>query len=160
MNEQIEGGYTMTTEAKVNRLVKNAERKCAWAEEGLEGAREALERAKELSNILTEYLLEIDWYKFEKQEENEWYLETYGLGEKEADKLILQLKLEGIYGLKSTFRRTNTWYYTGSLRIGDDVFTIMVDGGSTPPACRIEETNEFKEVITYKAICEETGEEV
>ena len=150
----------MTTEVKVNRLTEKAERAHTWAKKQLENAIESLEWAKELSNILDGYLLEVNWYRFEKQEKNEWYLETYGLEEEEADKLIHQLKIDGIYGLKSTFRRSNSWYYKGSFRVGDDVFTIMIDGGSKPPACRIEETKEFKAVITYKAVCEETGEEV
>ena len=150
----------MTTEVKVNRLTEKAERACTEAKRQLVNAVEGLEWAKELSSILAEYLLEVDWYRFEKQEKNEWYLETHGLEEREADKLIHQLKIDGIYGLKSTFRRSNSWYYKGSFRVGDDVFTIMIDGGSKPPACRIEETKEFKAVITYKAVCEETGEEV
>ena len=150
----------MTTEVKVNRLMEKAARDCARVERQLIEARETLKLSKELSNILPEYLLEVDWYQLKRREENEYYMETYCLMEKEADKLIHQLKLDGIYGLKSTFRRNNSWSYTGSFRVGDDVFTIMIDGGSKPPACRIEETKEFKEVITYKAICEETGEEV
>ena len=44
--------------------------------------------------------------------------------------------------------------------MGDILLVIKVDGGSMPPNCRIEETKELKEIITYKAICPETGEEL
>ena len=126
--------------------------------------RTILARRKEALPIIKQMpaeLANMDWWLFRKQGDGVWFLDSWFLGEKEADAMIHQLKLLGIHGLKSTYRNNiNKWEYRGSIRIENTIIKIRVDGGSKPPNCRIEETREMKEVITYKAICEETEEEV
>jgi len=116
---------------------------------------------KEIIKHLPEGFADMRWYSFQKLEDKQWCLETWGMNEKEADEFILKLKLLGIYGLKSTYRSfNNSWVYKGVFGINGVELVIKIDGGSKPQNCRIEETKEVKEVITYKAICEETEEEV
>jgi len=116
---------------------------------------------KELIQHLPQGFADMRWYSFQKLEDNKWYLETWGMPEVEADEFIKEIKLLGIHGLKSTYRSfNNSWEYRGSFGINGVELVIKVDGGSKPQNCRIEEHKELKEVITYKAICEETGEEV
>ena len=105
---------------------------------------------------MPEGLADINWYVFRKLEPNKWYLETWVMSEEDADKLIENLKTMGVIALPSKHSSlTNTWEYTGYLIIDELEITIRIDGGSKPPNCRIEETKEFKEVITYKSICDD-----
>jgi len=116
---------------------------------------------KELIRHLPEGFADMRWYSFQKLEDNKWYLETWGMKAEEADEFIKQLKIMGIYGVKSKYRSfDNSWQYTGSFGINGVELVVKIDGGSKPQNCRIEETREMKEVITYKAICEDTEEEV
>ena len=132
----------------------------------LKDYREIMARRKEAVPIIKQMppdLANMEWWLFKKQEgeDNVWFLDSWYLGEEEADAIIDQLKLMGIHGLKSTYRNSiNRWEYKGSIKVGDTIINIRVDGGSKPPNCRIEETRDMKEVITYKAICEETEGEV
>lgn len=121
----------------------------------------ARKEAKPIIEQMPDKLANRDWWQFKKLDEDKWHLETFGLSEQEADELIKELKIVGVYGIKSTYKRySNAWAYKGSITLGGIEVEIEVDGGSTPPNCRIEETREMKEVITYKAICEETEEEL
>jgi len=116
---------------------------------------------KKIIKQLPEGFADMRWYAFQKLEDNKWYLETWGMEEKEADEFIKKIKVMGIYGLKSSYRAyNNSWQYTGSFAVDGIEIVIKIDGGSKPPNCRVEEHKEFKEVITYKAICEETEEEL
>ncbi len=116
---------------------------------------------KEIIKHLPEGFADMRWYAFRKLEEGKWYLETWGMEKEEADEFIKELTLLGIYGLKSTYRRfNNSWEYRGSFGVNGVELVGKIDGGSKPQNCRIEENREMKEVITYKAICEETEEEV
>ena len=131
----------------------------------LKDYRDILARRKEAIPIIKQMppeLANIDWWTFLKLDENKWFLDTWCLGNvKEADSIIKQLKIIGIHGLKSAYRNfNNSWTYHGSNQIGAITIDIRVDGGSKPQNCRIEEHKEMKEVITFKAICEETEEEV
>ena len=151
----------MVTEPKVNKLEvmlnEKVERYVRYLEEALIKRKES----KEIINLLPKELWKWDWYCLEKRAENKWYLETIVLEREKADNLILELKLMGICGLKSQYKHfNNSWAYSGSMMLGDIEVEIKVDGGSLPPRCRIEEVSELKSVISYKAICEETGEEV
>ena len=138
------------------------------AKADLEGAKRYLERAKEnlviaseLSSLLPHEILNIDWYIIRKNDTDKYYLETGILDNKIADKYIKILKLVGVQQITSRFKSyQNKWYYKGIMAVNGKEVEIMIDGGSKPPACRIEEQKEWKEVITYKAICKETEEEV
>ena len=44
--------------------------------------------------------------------------------------------------------------------VGNIELSVKVDGGSQPVNCTVEAITEMKEVTTYKATCEETGEDV
>ena len=142
LDEKLNKEYTESLERHKRMVVKRKE-------------------GKEIIKQLPEGFADMRWYAFSKLEDGKWYLETWGIEEKEADEFIKQLKLMGIYGLKSIYRAyNNDWQYTGSFAVDGVEIVIKIDGGSKPPNCRIEETKEMKEVITYKAICEETEEEV
>ncbi len=131
----------------------------------LKDYRGILARRKEAIPIIRQMppaLANIAWFTFLKLSDHTWFLDTWVLSDtKEADAIIKELKIIGIHGLKSAYRNfSNSWTYNGSIQIGAITINIRVDGGSKPPNCRIEETLEMKEVITYKAICEDTEEEV
>ena len=130
----------------------------------LKDYREILTRRKEaipIIELMPTELANMDWWLFRKQDGGDWFLDSWYLDEKVADAMIKQLKIIGMQGLKSAYRNfNNTWTYRGSIQIGDITVSVRIDGGSKPPNCRIEETREWKEVSTYKAICEETEEEV
>jgi len=147
---------TKTENPLLEKLVKD----CTNAREALQKALSNYEQAKEFCNLLPEVITGHDWYFFRQDEPGKWYMETWCLDEEKADTFIKELKIVGVYGFHSKFINSNCWHYTGSFVIGDNEFTVKVDGGSKPPLCRIEETKEWKEVISYKAICDETGEEV
>ena len=99
-------------------------------------------------------LADMDWYVFRKLDVNKWYLETWGMDEKNADKLIKKLKGMGVIALPSKHHTfTNTWEYKGYLLLDGAEVVVKVDGGSKPQNCTIEEIRETKEVITYKAHC-------
>ena len=150
----------MTTETKINTLLEKVEQDYRRALDVYKEARRFRIKSKEIISQLPDFITEHRWYSF-KEDGDGFYLETYVLDEPEADDIIKKLKLSGIFGLKPTFKTSSGgWYYKGSLMIGEFEVTIMVDGGSSPPNCRIEETKETREVTTYKAICPETGEEL
>ena len=151
---------TETQKPQTNALLEKAEGDYRKAQEELERALLIYQQTKEIIPLMPEEILSQRWYAFRQTEPDKWYLETWCLEETEADMFIKQLKLAGVYGFHSKFATSNRWHYTGSFAIDSHEFTIKVDGGSKPPLCRIEETKEWKEVISYKAICEETGEEV
>ena len=126
--------------------------------------KEAIQRRIEgtgLVNQLPDFITSIGWWAFQKREDDKWYLETNLIDDDKGDELVRQLKLWGVFGMKSHYQSfNNKWYFDCSVMIGNIELTIKVDGGSMPPNCRIEEIKEMKEVITYKAICPETGEEL
>ncbi len=111
--------------------------------------------AKQLPDVLTE----LGWYAFSHNNDDTYYLETWVMEATKADEVINKLRLLGVYGMKPKYKGGNTWSYTCAMMIEGKELTIMIDGGSKPPQCRIEETREMTEVITYKAICPETDEE-
>ena len=151
----------MVTEQKVNSLIALAESKFKEAQKAFNKAALSLDKAREIAPLLPDIILEQSWYLFRETETKKWYMETWFLKEDEADALIKQLKIAGVYGIKAKFNSYNKgWTYTGNFIVGEDEIEVKVDGGSKPPQCRIEEIKEFKEVTTYKAICDETGEEV
>ncbi len=150
----------MTTKA----ITKLEERLNSDHSDKLKEYREILARRKEALPIIKQMpseLANMDWWLFRKLEDDKWYLDSWYVSVEKGDAMIKQLKLIGIHGLKSTYRTSiNRWEYKGSLKVGDTIVDIRIDGGSKPPNCRIEETKEWKEVTTYKAICDETEEEV
>ena len=152
----------MASETKVNNLMERMNRRCNEASVTLAVAQEARVKALQVSSVLPEELLNTEWWSFFKQEDKKWYMETMGIRDPdEADKLIKVLRLMGVYGIKSSHDKfSNTWFYKGTFQVGEDTITIKVDGGSQPPACRIEKIVEMKKVTTYKAICEDTEEEL
>ena len=109
---------------------------------------------KDIISQMPEGLANIDWYTFRKSGPNKWYLETMMVSEEDANKLIDNLKAMGIIALPSKHLEwNNRWQYTGYLIMDGIEVTVKIDGGSKPPNCRIEETREVREVVTYKAIC-------
>ena len=151
---------TKTQKPQLNSLLEKVEKDCREARKKLEEVLLIRQQAREIIPLMPEAILNQQWYAFYQTEVNKWYMETWGLEEEKADTFIKQLKLAGVYGFHSKFAASKRWHYTGSFAIDSHEFTVKVDGGSKPPLCRIEETKEWKEVISYKAICEETGEEV
>lgn len=153
----------MTTEIQkpqTNALLEKVEKDCRRARKELKEVLLIRQQVREIIPLMPEAILNQQWYVFRQTEANKWYMETWCLEEEEADTFIKQLKLAGVYGFHSKFKDSNRWHYTGSFAIDGHEFTVKVDGGSQPPHCRIVETREMKEVVTYKAICEETEEEV
>ncbi|KKM27110.1 hypothetical protein LCGC14_1578050 [marine sediment metagenome] len=151
-------GGEMTTETKVNKLMKLVDRQLDEALLAVEEARVAKATALKVSSVLPEELLAHTWWRFEKKGDG-WYMETSILSDAEANEFIRALKLCGVTGIKSSYRGyANKWAYSGTFQVGNETIEIMVDGGSQPPTCRVEKIVEMKEVTTYKAICEETGE--
>ena len=119
----------------------------------------AVVKAGELSKLLPEAITETDWYTLYKRYDGVWWLETSLLDKEEADRLIRECKLFGIQGITSSFNTYNQrWKYRAEFTLGKSTIILLVDGGSPPEDCRIEEKREWKEVITYEAICEKTGE--
>ncbi len=118
-------------------------------------------KGEDLIKQMPRELLDINWYDFRQLEPGKWYLETWGMPGAEGDDFIKELKMMGVHGIKSTYRAfANSWEYKGLFAVDGVEIVVKIDGGSKPPNCRIEETREMTEVITYKAICEETEEEV
>ena len=152
----------MTTETKLNKLTEYMDKEYRRARIALQEVREARERAKDLSVILPQSVLDTEWWCFRHEGDHKWYMETRTIAEpNEADKLVRELKLAGVYAIKSHHNQySDRWVYEGKFLMGDDIVTIRVDGGSKPPTCHVEKVVEVKEVITYKAICEETGDEL
>ena len=68
-------------------------------------------------------------------------------------------RMAGVVGLKTTMYQPGNWVAEGEIMIGENTKAIiLLSGLPKPPSCRIEA---YKETVTkYKAICEETGEEV
>ena len=143
-----------------NTLLDVVVAECERAQNDLVKATLAYNEAKRIVPFMPKVLFNQSWYIFHRIGPGEWYLETACMTEDSADKLIRQLKLSGVYGITSKLTTSNRWHYTGSFVAGGDVVTIKVDGGSKPPACRVVRCVEKREVVVYKAICEETEEEV
>lgn len=151
---------TETQKPQTNALLEKVECDYKNAQEELKRTVLVCRQAKKLIPLIPEVILRQPYYIFRQTEPGKWYLETLCLDEEKANALVKQLKLAGVYGFRSKFAGSKRWHYTGSFMAGNDEIVVMVDGGSKPPLCRIEETKEWKEIITYKAICEETEEEV
>lgn len=144
-----------------NTLMAMLDKGLADAGEAYQEARDRLIEGWPLANKLPEFLTATRWWVFTKTDENKWYMETNVIDATEGDELVRQLRLWGVYGLKSDFKTySNAWTYRCTAMIGDIELSIKVDGGSKPANCRIEETVEMREVTVYKAICPETGEEL
>ncbi len=79
---------------------------------------------------------------------------------------VKQLRMAGVVGLKTEFYgqgsgdETKWRWVNGELVVGETYYKFDVSSADKPPKCRIEAITETKEVTTYKAICEETEEEV
>jgi len=151
----------MKRKPSTNTLIRKMDKAVA---EAYKTHKEAIATRKEgtaIAEQLPGFITSIDWYSLRKLNEKKWYLETWCLDAKIGDDLIRQLKIWGAVGMKSKYHPlTNAWEFKCSAMVEDIELTIKIDGGSKPPNCRIEESKEMKEVITYKAICEETGDEV
>ena len=154
--EHTKGEMKTTISALENYINRERREAIEVNKESLLAYREAKEVVKQMPDSLPDMNL----YLFKKLEDKMWYLETWDLSDEVADELIEQLKVMGIYGIHSKFKGGTSWEYKGSFMAGDIEIVIKVDGGSKPPNCRIEETREWKEIITTKAICEETEEEL
>lgn len=151
----------MATKIKDDNLLTLAKDRVKYAKLELVTAKLSLAKVRELQRLLPKSVLNQNWYVFRRDGNHQWYMETWGMKPGEADALVTQLKILGVCSIKSHFNQYNqSWCYEGSFLSGEDTMTVRVDGGSKPSACRVEEIKEVKEVITYKAICEETGEEV
>jgi len=151
----------MEDEMKSNTLIEKLNKDVAIAHKQHKDALQIRVEGTKIVNELPDFITSIDWYVFRKQYKNEWYLETFIVGEETGDELVKLLKLWGVFRMKPHYKAfNNTWCFECSAMIGDIELTIKIDGGSKPPNCTIEETKEMKEVITYKAICPETGEEL
>lgn len=141
-------------------LLDKVAAECKRAQDELDEATLAYNEAKRIVPLMPKVLLDQSWYIFRCTEPGKWYMETMCMGEESADEFIRQLRLAGVYGFTSKFVSSNRWYYVGSFAAGGDIVTIRVDGGSKPPACRVEKCVEMREVVTYKAFCGDTEEEV
>jgi len=149
------------TQKQTNPLVELAERRLKSAQADVAKATLVLKKAKQMISLLPSILLEQEWYTFYQEETNKWYMETWRMDASDADEVVKQLKIAGVCNIKARFRHFDqSWEYTGSFMAGNDEIVVKIDGGNKPLNCRIEETREVKEVITYKAICEETEEEI
>ena len=145
----------------MNMLIKKLDGVLSQRRKEYLGAKLMRTEVVELSKQLPDFITSIDWYICTKREEKKWYLETLIVAEDEGDTLVRELKIWGAYGMKSHYKAfNNSWYFDCSAMVGDTEIIIKVDGGSKPPNCTIEEIKEVKEVITYKAVCAETGEEL
>ncbi len=122
------------------------------------------EEGRVLATQLPEFITTIHCWVFRKRGEKEWYLETGFLDAGKADNLVRELKIWGAHRMKSHYSRFGTnshnWSFDCCVLVGDVEIVIKVDGGSQPLNCTIREVKEMKEVVTYEAICEETGESV
>lgn len=152
----------MKKKQSTNTLIRKMDKDVAEARKDYNKRLATRKEGTEIAKQLPGFITSIGWYAFRKEAKGEWYLETWSTSDEEGDKLIRQLKIWGMQKLKSKFAGglSNRWQFEGVIMVGDIELTIRIDGGSKPPNCTIEEIKEFKEVITYKAICEETGEEV
>jgi len=149
------------TQKQTNSLVELIEGRLKQAQEDVTKTTLLLEKAKQITPFLPGLLLEQRWYTFHQLGVNKWYMETWDINASDADKIIEQLKIAGVHSIKARFKPwSQSWEYAGYFMAGNDEITIKIDGGNKPPNCRIEETREVKEVITYKAICNETEEEI
>lgn len=146
--------------AETNRIVEKINRDYQSALKVYKVARDFRRAGTEVATQLPDFLTSINWYTFRQDGENQFYLETWVLEEDEGDILRNGLKHFGAYGMTPKFNSTNHWCYSCTIMVGENEVKIVVDGGSKPPECRIEEFRETREVITYKAICPETGEEL
>lgn len=149
---------TKTEEQKKEcQLVRKYKGEIESSERHIKAAKENLVFIEQLPD----FIKEIDeWYYLYKYS-NKWSLETYGLDKEKATKILNAFKLNGLMNVKSRFENYNgRWKYTGEIMINDNLLEVVIDGGEKPASCRVEEIRETKEVITYKAYCRETGEEL
>ena len=68
------------------------------------------------------------------------------------------LKTTGIMGLRKTLSYDTNWRADGKVFLGGQEVDVIVHAVEQPPTCRLEEYTEL--VTKYRAICEETGEEI
>ena len=68
------------------------------------------------------------------------------------------LQIAGAVGLKKTLAYGKTWEAKGKLLLNGQELEVSVSSVEQPPACRLEEYSITE--TRYRAICEETGEEV
>jgi len=138
-----------------NELIKQVGRQYRSRFKFAEEAREAVIKAAEISSLLPESITNANWYRFFKRYDGSWHLETSILTEGEADNLIKACKIFGIQGIISEYiSAVNRWHYSAKFNLGGNEIYLMIDGGSPPAGCRLEEHREWKEVVTYEVICE------
>jgi len=146
-----------------NKLETKVEEKFEQAERSYQRA--VMEHEEELAfaQSIPESLQEIDWWILHRNHADnaDWYMETNIVDNEKGAELRRQLGLLGAVNFREVYKgHSEAWKCHCYLRIGEETVLVCIDGGATPPACRIEATTEMQEIITYKAICENTGEEI
>jgi len=68
------------------------------------------------------------------------------------------LQIAGAVGLRKTLAGGQTWAANGKVFLNGREVDVRVNSVEQPPACRLEEYSVTE--TRYKAICEETGEEI
>ena len=72
--------------------------------------------------------------------------------------LVKVCKMAGVQGLVTKMWNPNDWYAHGEMAMGDVTVKVSINGLPNPPTCIIEPYTET--VTKYRAICEQTGEEI
>jgi hypothetical protein len=92
----------------------------------------------------------------------DYHISFYQFDNKDID-LIRVLKMAGVQGLTikmTTDTSPNYWESKGEFMVGDKNVGVHVFHLPKPQTCHIEEIEETVVVKKYKAICNESGEEV
>ena len=113
---------------------------------------ELYKERKEMLQKLPPSLLNEDWFFLLKTSTNKWYLETPRFSKEEADAFKERIPYPWIPRYLPFY---NKWQFKALLKLKDIEVELCVDGGSKPQNCQVIETKEWKEVSTFKSICED-----
>ena len=117
---------------------------------------EDAQKARELIELLPEELLVLEG-SADCNSDGELKV-TFHLYRNTNVDLLRVCKIAGVQGLVTKMLSPNDWYAHGNMTIEGVNITISIYGLPNPPRCIIEPYS--KTVIKYRAICEETGEEI